>query len=401
MKKPSDLFRDFGPLPQGQPPPAERIRCFFSTSRIVGQYIGTALVSALGIGLAILLAVKMPWPLNLLGSAASLAGFGMIAYLATHNDYRWVELDGDTLRAKHLYTGRTIERRVNEIEFLGTMVYTVRRAETVIVEALLGVKGVEIRFRDRRTPLRVLRADPAMTNAKEFIEALVFRMAAIREIEPEIIEFARAPLVRNIHWKGETPTTPPGKTLKLCLACVMLMGLLFGTIQGFLGRQEHRRQVLGSVPAREVSLKTLIENGAGTNPHVTLTDFRFGGYVIMDGSAWIALFPADESVLPSDRQREIRAVLHCDKVASDVDLDQFLQRGDVTGICSEAPDSNWGVTVGPRLNKANPGYHLGSAWEIEELANPPTAERVRMIFLGSEGCFALVLIAVVVLFVAT
>src|SRR5437879_689496 len=113
-------FRDFGILPEGQQPPPEKVRCFLSTARIVGQFIGTGIVSALGVGLTVLFALTMPLPLNLLGCAAALTGFGAFVYLATHNDYRWVELDGNALRAKHLYTGRTIERSVDEIDSLGT-----------------------------------------------------------------------------------------------------------------------------------------------------------------------------------------------------------------------------------------------------------------------------------------
>src|SRR5262249_35015885 len=151
-------------------------RSFFSAGRVVGQYVATGLVSALGLGLMVLFARTMPPPLSWLGGAAALTAFRAFVFLATHNDYRWGELEGNILRARHLYTGRTIERSIDEIESLGTMVYQVRRLETRVIENLLGrVKGVEIRFRDRRTPLRILRADPAMTNAQELIEAVLYR----------------------------------------------------------------------------------------------------------------------------------------------------------------------------------------------------------------------------------
>ena len=60
--------------------------------------------------MVVLFALTMSPPLSVLGCAAALAGFGAFVYLATHNDYRWVELEGNTIRAGHLYTGRTIER---------------------------------------------------------------------------------------------------------------------------------------------------------------------------------------------------------------------------------------------------------------------------------------------------
>src|SRR5262245_45216940 len=103
-------FRDFGIIPEDLQPPAEKIRSFLSTGAIVGQVIGTGIVSVLGVGLMVLFALTMPLPLSLLGCAAALTGFGALVYLATHNDYRWVQLEGNTLRAKQLYTGRTIER---------------------------------------------------------------------------------------------------------------------------------------------------------------------------------------------------------------------------------------------------------------------------------------------------
>src|SRR5688572_33065420 len=122
-------FRDFGILPEGLEPPPARIRSYLSTGRVVGQYIGTGIVLAIGLGLLTLLALAMERPMNLLGCAATVAGVGAFLYLATHNDYRWVELEGNTLRARHLYTGRVLERSVEEIDSLGTMVYQARAAQ--------------------------------------------------------------------------------------------------------------------------------------------------------------------------------------------------------------------------------------------------------------------------------
>jgi hypothetical protein len=71
-----------------------------------------------------------------------------------------------------------------------------------LTEALIGrVRGVEIRFRDKRTPIRISRADPAMTHAKELIEAIAYRMSEIGEIDAEVVEFEGKPLVRRIYWK--------------------------------------------------------------------------------------------------------------------------------------------------------------------------------------------------------
>lgn len=76
MANSSPGFRDFGILPADLSPPPETVRCFFSTGRVVGQYIATGIVAMLGLGFVILFALAMPLPMNLLGCAAALAGFG-------------------------------------------------------------------------------------------------------------------------------------------------------------------------------------------------------------------------------------------------------------------------------------------------------------------------------------
>jgi hypothetical protein len=409
MAQQPDAFRDFGILPQGVKPPPEIVRCFFSRGRIIGQYIGTILASSLGIGLAALLVLTMPFPLNLLGCVAALAGSGAFVYLVTHNDYRWVELDGTTLRAKHLYTGRVIERSVEEIECLSTMVYQVRSIETFIAEGLLGrIRGVEVRFRDRRPPLRIMRADPAMTKARELIEALVFRMGQIREIDAEIVNFAGKPLVRHIRWKGELPSAHPGNTRKMSLLCCLLIALMFGPLLGFVGLGQHCLQLLGSVPPQEITLQDLITKGPGDNPHVALTDFQFGGYVVETDSrshSWssvcVALFPTDGSDQllreRSEPQTEIKAILETSAIGNDAALSQFLQQKRVTGLCSDTPSQSFG-TMGTKLTEATPGSRLSSAWWIRELREPPSAAMVRVIFLGSAACHVLVIAIAMVLF---
>jgi hypothetical protein len=400
-----DSFRDFGILPDGVPPPPEKVRSYLSRGRIVGQYIGSGLVSALGGGLAVLLVLTMPFPLNLLGFAAAFAGFGSVLYLATHNDYRWVELDGKFLRAKHLYTGRVIERSIEEIGTLATIVYPIRRIQTVIIETILGrVKGIEIRFHDQRTPMRVLRSDPAMTNAKELIEAVVFRMAQVREVDAEIIEFAGKPHVQYLHWKGQKPVLQTGKTLKLCLCCGIFLALMFGGILGFLGGQEQRRHLLSSVPPQEFTLQSLIESGPGTNPHVALTDFRFGGYVVETKrgswtSVWIAVFPTGKKgQLPGakpDEPGEIKAVLKSKTISNEAALKRFMQQGRITGLCSDAPGF---TNVRGKLTEANPGSDMTSAWIIDDLSEPPSAGMVNTIFLGSAACQILVIALALVVF---
>jgi hypothetical protein len=164
----------------------------------------TCLVSALGIAFAVSWAQSQDFPANVAAAAVPLIVFGYIVYRVTKNDYAWIELDGDTLRAKHLYTRWLVERTIGEIEDLRTSVFPFT-LEGAITASLLGrVRAITIRFRDWRTPLSVSRADPAMKNAKELIEAVVYRMSEYGEVDTEIAITMDKPFIRRIYWT-ETP----------------------------------------------------------------------------------------------------------------------------------------------------------------------------------------------------
>jgi hypothetical protein len=282
------------------------------------------------------------------------------------------------------------------------MTYQVQRPETAVVENLLGrVKGIEIRFHDRRTPLRILRADPAMTNAKELIEAVVYRMAQIRELETEIAEVNGKTLVRNIHWKGVLPEKPTGKALKAVLVSLIAFALLFGAILGLLWVQTQSLLELASVPAHAMTLDALIQDGPGTNRHIAVQNFEAGGYVFESESSggstrwtnvWIALFPAGADA------DEIKVVVSSKAVRSEADLIALFQQPQIKGICSEAPRTSWGLTLGPELEKANDGLTLRSAWHIEELREPPRAEVVAALLTGAITCFVTVLLCSAIVF---
>lgn len=409
----SSTFRDFGILPENLEPPPAKVLSYFSPGRIVGQYTGTALVSGLGVGLMVLCALILPAPLRLLGCAAALIGFAVFVFLGTQSAYRWIELEGTTLRAKHLYTGRMIERSVDEIESLDTILVTqtenlaaagllFKLLYTFLVDKLLGrVKGAEIRFRDRRTPLRITRTDPAMSNAEELIKGVLYRMKQLRELDAEIIDLEGRPLVRNVHWKGETPWVPSRKTFKPSCVVLILLALAFGPALGLWAQQEQERVVVVSAPPRELSLSSLIQNGPGTNRHLTVTDFQPGGYAAQGESGswkkvWIAIFP------PGMQGNKIQAVLWSSAVRDEAALQRLLQPGRVTGICSETPTDRWetdrwGTDVTSVLEKANQARLL-SAWSIEETSEPPSAALVTATLTGSAACFAAVFVLAALVF---
>jgi hypothetical protein len=198
-----NFFRDFGIVPTDLAPPAGPIRSYLPWWHIIGQYLGTAFMMSLGVGMALIFVLGLPAPLNWLCAPVLPAVLGTFMYRAACHDYAWVELDGHRLRARHLYSQRLSERQVEDIDDLLTLTFPVVNVTVAIVETLLGrVRGIEIRFRDGRNPLRVLRADPAMKNAKALIEAVIYRMSQTGKIDAEVIELDGKPMIRRIFWAG-------------------------------------------------------------------------------------------------------------------------------------------------------------------------------------------------------
>jgi hypothetical protein len=195
-----DLFRDHGIIPDQVQPPAGPVRASLGTGTVIGQFIGTGVMLALGIGMAVVVSFAAPFPANVGVAILPLALFGGIVFFVTRKDYAWIELDGHTIRARHLYTRWTVERKIEDVQELLTMVFQVRNLTTVLTEKMVGrVRGIQIRFRDGKTPLYVSRADPKMTNAKELIEAIVYRLWESGPVDAEVIDFEGAPLIRRIY----------------------------------------------------------------------------------------------------------------------------------------------------------------------------------------------------------
>jgi hypothetical protein len=377
-EEPSDpsIIRDVGIFPRSLATPSGRVRCYLSGPRILFEHSMTVGISLLGLALLFFIPTWLPDPLNWLGVATAVVGFVAMIDLGTRSVYRWVELDGTTLRAKQLLTGRVTERDVAEVLSVDTLILKVRQAETVMIESLLGrVQGVDVRFRGARKPLRIRRVDPAMHNAETLIEAMLDRMQQIGELETDFIDLDGTPVVGSVYWKGHRPSPPSASGFYLACACVtMIVGLFFGTILGNTARHRLAREAILSVAPQELPLAALVKQGPGNNPHITLTDFRAGQPVSESDNGtwtrvWVPLFPS------KDAADEIPCVLESTVISSEDDCERLLRPGRITGVCSDVPRTSWGSRLGPDLVNANQNRPLTAAWVVEDAREPPHGNR--------------------------
>ena len=70
MPKQPPSSRDFGLVPDDLQPPAETIRCFFPTRRVVLLYVCAGYLSAAILFLTVYFVLTLPLPVSLLGAAA-------------------------------------------------------------------------------------------------------------------------------------------------------------------------------------------------------------------------------------------------------------------------------------------------------------------------------------------
>ena len=106
---------------------------------------------------------------------------------------------------------------------------------------------------------------------------------------------------------------------------------------------------------------------------------------------WLALFPADARP-EGGGGAQIAAVLSTTHAPDAAALRALLAGGRVTGVCSKAPQSGWGATLGPEILKANPGCRLDAAWNLDVIGDPPRPEDLRLTFAGAAACFAVVVV---------
>ncbi|HVX59010.1 MAG TPA: hypothetical protein VHC19_00365 [Pirellulales bacterium] len=200
-----ELLRTFGILPQQRLPPDAPVRSRLTTGNIIGQWIAFVLFGACPILLGLLLLAVVPVLTVRLGLGGFFCALGLILGLLIARDVNeWVELDGDVLRWKHLFTRQVHERPVREIEAIVTLTLALRTAAVRISEGIFGrIKGFEFRFPDLKQGVRVFRADPSMTHVRELLEGVVAKLHEYGEVAPEIVDFEGTPLVRRLTLKRD------------------------------------------------------------------------------------------------------------------------------------------------------------------------------------------------------
>ena len=201
------FFCNLGIMPDRLPPPPERVRATIGRGSSASQWAGVGCFGILFVGMAIPLAIFPPLYIRIVVPVALVLLFVALMLLVFRSSHQWVELDGRTLRAKHFLSRRVVEHSVDDIKEIFTLVNI--SALPAVSDLLTGgrVRGFEIRFAGAAAPIRVYRADPAMSNARELMEAIVARMAETRKIETEIINLEGTPLVQRLYFEPSAATT--------------------------------------------------------------------------------------------------------------------------------------------------------------------------------------------------
>jgi hypothetical protein len=195
-----ELLRTYGILPEKKAPLAGPIRSSLTRGNIIGQWIALVLFGICPLLLGMLLLIVVPVLPVRLGLGGFFCALGLIlGALIARDVNEWVELDGDTLRWKHLFSRQTKERKIYEIEAIVTLTLAMRTTAVRIAEGIFGrIKGFEFRFPDMKQGVRVFRADPAMTNVRQLLEGVVAGLYQYGEVVPEIADFDGTPLVRRL-----------------------------------------------------------------------------------------------------------------------------------------------------------------------------------------------------------
>lgn len=191
---PSD-FRDLGILPTGLSEPASVVRCWMPWYQLIPQFTFTALM----FGASIFAVFNLLLNAEYLWAIAVAAGFGWLLYAVCNDAWSWIELNEETIRARHFYFLYRVEVNLDEVTELQTVVHP-RTVEGMILDRFLGrIRAVRIHVRSLRFPIAVYRADPAMKNAEELIRAVIYKMNQQFELKTDVVMLHGEPLVKRIY----------------------------------------------------------------------------------------------------------------------------------------------------------------------------------------------------------
>lgn len=177
-----------------------QVRSSLTTGHVIGQWVAFVLFGICPVALGLLLLIVIPVLEVRLGVGVFFCILGaVLGVLIAHDVNAWVEVDGNMLRWKHLFTRRVHERQICELDAIVTLTLAVRTAVVRIAEGVFGrIKGFDFRFRGTKRGVRIFRADPAMTNVRELVEAVVNRLYLYGDVVPEIVNFEGKPLIRRL-----------------------------------------------------------------------------------------------------------------------------------------------------------------------------------------------------------
>jgi hypothetical protein len=200
-----EMLRTYGVLPEMAVPAQLPIRSELGLMAAAGQWIALIVFGAGPIVLGVMVLVAAADPrTKLLGGGILLAIGLALAWVTVRQCNAWVEIDGDTLLWQHLVTRRISRREVGQLASIVTLVRNTDvgrpqdRMAAKLVEKILGrIKGFEFRFVDGAR-VQISRADPAMSNVLELLEATLARMSRCGTVVPEVIELRGTPLVKRL-----------------------------------------------------------------------------------------------------------------------------------------------------------------------------------------------------------
>jgi hypothetical protein len=120
------------------------------------------------------------WMLSLELSLASIAlaalffGLSIFFVVMLHNNFQWVELDGETIRGRRFVTRILVEQNVNDLTQITTF-YSIKSPYNALADALYGdVRGYALEFR----------SGPGLYLGKLEMRGAEELIAAVRRIAP-------------------------------------------------------------------------------------------------------------------------------------------------------------------------------------------------------------------------